>query len=111
MDSLRRQGVTVEISGVVQQPFLPLNGAQLRLSGGGLTQSAVIQSYEYDEAAAADADAGTIDSAGNPRAYQITWTESPHFYRAVRLVVLYVGADPVVTKLLAGSLGPQFAGR
>ena len=111
VEILRGRGVTAETSGTTEQPFLATTGTRLRLSGGAVTSTAMIESYEYDEAAAANADAGTIDGDGSPRTYRITWTAPPHFYRSERLIVLYVGADPAVTRLLTGVLGPQFAGR
>lgn len=111
IDNLRGRGVKAEPSGTAEQPFLATAGTRLRLSGDGLNGPATIESYEYDGAAQANADAATIESDGNPRTSRITWMAPPHFYRSERLIVLYVGADPAVTKLLAGLLGPQFAGR
>lgn len=110
VDNLRRRGVTVEVSGAAQQPFLATGGTRLRLSDGGLASPAMIESYEYDKAATAVDDAGKIDSDGNPKMYRITWTGPPHFYRSEQLLVLYVGADATVTNLLASLLGAQFAG-
>lgn len=33
-----------------------------------------------------------------------------HFYRRERVIVLYVGADPEMLRVLVDLLGPQFAG-
>jgi hypothetical protein len=52
---------------------------------------------------------GTGISRGN-RAAIIEWTQ-PHFYRSGRLLVLYLGGDPVILETLSLILGPQFAGR
>jgi hypothetical protein len=52
---------------------------------------------------------GTGISRGN-RAAIIEWTQ-PHFYRSGRLLVLYLGDDPVILETLSLILGPQFAGR
>jgi hypothetical protein len=41
----------------------------------------------------------------------VDWVAPPHFFLKGRVLVLYVGSDPAVQKLLAGVLGPQFAGR
>lgn len=111
VEGLRARGATVAEAGSAQQPFLAPAGTRLQLSGGHLTGPAQLEVYEYDSAAAADADAEAIDRSGSPRTYQISWIAPPHFYRADRLIVLYVGADPNVTTLLTGLLGPQFAGR
>ncbi|MBC9003613.1 hypothetical protein [Micromonospora aurantiaca (nom. illeg.)] len=111
VDNLRQRTVTVEIGGVAEQPFLSVNGTQLRLSGAGLASPATIESYEYDTAAAATQDAEKIDPNGDPKTSKIAWIAPPHFYRAQRLIVLYVGADAATMQLLAGLLGPPFAGR
>jgi hypothetical protein len=36
---------------------------------------------------------------------------TPHFYKAGRLIVLYVGDSTGVTNVLEAELGQQFAGR
>lgn len=38
----------------------------------------------------------------------VEYAYPPHFYRADRLIVLYVGTDPQVMRLLAAVLGPPF---
>ena len=40
----------------------------------------------------------------------ITWIDTPHFYKAGKIIVLYIGSDATVLDLLKGALGPQFAG-
>lgn len=111
VDNLRQRTVPVEIAGTAEQPFLSVEGTQLRLSGGGLASPVTIESYEYDTAAAATQDAERIDADGDPKTSKIAWIAPPHFYRAQRLIVLYVGADGATMQLLAGLLGPPFAGR
>ncbi|CAA9215999.1 MAG: hypothetical protein AVDCRST_MAG26-316 [uncultured Chloroflexia bacterium] len=49
IDHLRSTGLTVEIVGEVEQPFLLGTGTTLRISGGDLKQPAEIQSYTYDD--------------------------------------------------------------
>jgi hypothetical protein len=52
---------------------------------------------------------GTGISSGRGLAGIIEWTQ-PHFYRSGRLLVLYLGDDPVILETLSLLLGPQFAG-
>lgn len=111
VDNLRQRTVTVEIGGAAEQPFLSVKGTQLRLSGDGLASPVTIESYEYDTATAATQDAEQIDPNGDPKTSKIAWIAPPHFYRAQRLIVLYVGADAATLQLLAGVLGRPFAGR
>ncbi|WP_412542954.1 hypothetical protein R8Z50_10870 [Longispora sp. K20-0274] len=111
VDSLRQHGVTAEVVGKAEQPFLRGTGTRLKLSGGGIAGSAEIQSYDYDAAATISEDASALEADGTPKLSKILWNEPPHFYRAERVLVLYVGSDAAVTKLLTDALGPQFAGR
>ena len=118
VDQLRAQGLTVEPTGEVEQPFLRGRGTILRISGDAVQQPADLQSYDYNDtdfegqgAAAAAADAQQIGPDGNPRTAMITWVEPPHFFRKERVLVLYVGSDPAVLNVLTELLGPQFAGR
>ncbi|MEK0321955.1 MAG: hypothetical protein QQN58_01920 [Nitrosopumilus sp.] len=39
------------------------------------------------------------------------WVDDPHFYYKEKIIVLYVGDDPVIEELLESVLGSQFAGR
>ena len=118
VDFLRGKGLTVELAGDVQQPFLRAAGTVLRVSGGDVKQPADIQAYDYDDTAlgtdgaqAAEEDASQLDAAGNPRTTMIMWVAAPHFFRKERIIALYIGDDPAVVKLMTEALGPQFAGR
>ena len=99
------------------QPWLRPPGTRLRLTGGRLRAPASVESYNYDStdlggdaAAAAKRDASNIAPDGMPRNGVAKWSGPAHWFHAERLLVLYVGSDPAVIKLLNGSLGAQFAG-
>jgi len=112
IDALRKT-VTVDISGTVSQPFLnPQSGTAVRLSGGPLTTPADVQLFEYRSTSAASADANQIrrDGSGTGTT-QISWVAPPHFFLKGRVLVLYVGSDAAVVRLLNSVLGAQFAGR
>ena len=40
-----------------------------------------------------------------------SWVAPPHFYKAEKLIVLYVGESEAIIDILESVLGPQFAGR
>jgi hypothetical protein len=40
----------------------------------------------------------------------LTWVDTPHFYKAGRIIVLYLGSDQAVLDVLNQILGQQFAG-
>ncbi len=58
----------------------------------------------------ATTDAARIGSDGNSPTMRITWLSSPHFFRAERVIVLYVGVDQAAIDLLTALLGPPFVG-
>jgi hypothetical protein len=118
VDALRAKGLTVDILGSVEQPFLQAKGTGLRLSGSSLKEPAELQSFNYDDRAlgtdglkAAAEDASQIEPNGNPRTARINWIAPPHFFRRERVIVIYLGSDANALALLTELLGPQFAGR
>ena len=111
VDHLRGLGYTVEVVGDVEQPFFQTSGTTLRVTGGALQEPADLQAFNYDDPSAAEADAQQIGPDGNPLTTMITWVAPPHFFRKDRVIVLYVGSDQEVIKLLTAALGPQFAGK
>lgn len=58
-----------------------------------------------NEASQVAPDGGSIGTS------MVTWVDTPHFYKAGRIIVLYVGSDETVLGLLAKVMGAQFAGR
>lgn len=109
VDNLRARGLTVTPVDSVVQPFLTGDGTVLAVSGAGIRPTQ-LQSFQYESAQAAAADAATITPECNPRHSVVSWLGPPHFYRAGRVLVIYVGSDPAVTGLLTDLLGPQFCG-
>jgi hypothetical protein len=118
VDALRAKGLTVEVVGSIEQPFLRAKGTTLRVSGGNLSQPAELQSFNYDDTdlrtdglkAAAD-DATQIEPDGNPKTMRISWIAPPHFFHKERVIVLYLGSDANVLAILNDLLGAQFAGQ
>ncbi len=110
VDRLRSRGLTVEIDDYVRQPFLEVRGVVLRIRGGSLKEATEIQLFEYEDADAALSDAKRIGPEGSPEGTHIDWLGPPHFFRSGRIIVLYVGRDDAIVKLLTELLDPQFAG-
>jgi hypothetical protein len=110
VDNLRGRGLTVTPVGPISQPFLHGDGTRLAITGPGIG-AAEIQSYEYDTADGAAADAATFRPDGTPRTVMVDWVSAPHLYLRGRVIVVYVGTDPGVTSTLTDLLGPQFSGR
>jgi hypothetical protein len=110
IDNLRKAGAVVEPGGEVAPDFLSAKRRVISVNDGN------VQVWDYDDAAAADAEAALISPDGFSvrTATKITdlgWIAPPHFYKANKLIVLYVGESEAVTVVLDRVLGPQFAGQ
>ena len=110
VDNLRSRGLTVMPLESVAQPFLRGDGTVLGIGGAGIAPTR-LQSFQYESAQAAAADAATFGPDGSPTGVHVDWLAPPHLYLKGRVLVIYVGADEAVTGLLTDVLGPQFSGR
>ena len=106
VDSLRGAGATVEPGDPIEQVFFTVEGQIIKVNG------ADVQVFEYETAEVMEADAAQVEpDGGSIGTSMVAWVATPHFYKAGRILVLYVGDDQAILDLLAGALGPQFAGR
>jgi len=104
IDALRQAGATVTIGDQIEQPFLSVTGTQVAVNGSD------VQLFEYPDEATAQADAAKLaDTLAGRGTTMLNWVASPHAYRAGRVLVLYVGDDPAILKLLQQELGAPFA--
>ena len=101
--NLRAKGATVVLTNEkVSQPFFPVAARIINVNG----QS--VQVFEFPNAAAAKAETKRIGVKGTT---SVAWIAPPHFFHGGRLIVLYVGDNESILKLLTTVLGPQFAGQ
>ena len=106
VDNLRATGATVEPAGEMTQPFFSVNGKVIVVNGGD------VQVFEYADAAAAEAERALVSPDGSSiGTSMVDWVASPHFYKAGRLIVLYVGDSTDAIDVLESVLGKQFAGK
>ena len=110
VDNLRSRGLTVVPLESVSQPFLRGDGTVLGISGAAIAPTR-LQSFEYESAQAAAADAATFGPEGSPKGVHVDWLAPPHLYLKGRVLVIYIGSDEAMTRLLTDLLGPQFSGR
>lgn len=106
VNDLRAAGVEVETAGEVSQPFFSAKGKIIKSNGSD------VQVFEYETAAAANAAASEVASDGRSigRSYP-SWIAPPHFYKKGKIIVLYLGDNATVMKVLEAALGKQFAGK
>ncbi len=103
---LRRQGANVKSSKErVRQPFFSVIGRIIKVN------DEAIQVFEYTNQAATDAQAKQVSpngkTIGNSKP---SWMSTPHFFKSQKLIVIYVGDDQNILKVLQAELGNQFAG-
>ena len=106
ISAVEASGATVEIGEPVSQVFFDAEGNILKVNG------ADVQVFEYESAEEMESEASQVSSdGGSSGTSMVTWIDVPHFYKAGRIIVRYVGNDAAVLDLLENALGPQFAGR
>jgi hypothetical protein len=109
VDKLRASGAMVEhpaLPQVVVQDFFSVTGQVFKVNGEE------VQVFEYDSKSEAEAEAALVSPDGSSIGTSMPfWIAPPHFYKAGRIIVLYVGVNPKVTEALETVLGVQFAGQ
>ena len=105
MAALQAAGTTVEPGEPVSQAFFTPEGSLIRVN------EADVQVFEYKSAEEMENEASQVSSdGGSIGTSMVTWIDTPHFYKAGRIIVLYVGDDIAVLGSLERALSPQFAG-
>lgn len=112
--ALRAQGATVQDEGIGSQPFLAGTDERLRVNG------TEVDVFEYHTTLEATYDASRISADGSTfrggfgpfggQAATVDYIAPPHWFRAGRVIVLYVGRQGDLLARLRQVLGPQFAG-
>ena len=106
VDNLRATGANIQPAGDITQPFFSVPGRVITVNGSD------VQVFEYENTTAADTEATLVSPDGSSvGTSMMSWVAPPHFYKAGKLIVLYVGESGSVIGALEGVLGPQFAGR
>lgn len=106
VDNLRAAGAEVIPGEALSQPFFDVTGQIIRVNGED------VQVFEFADETAAENAASQISPDGSSTGTtMITWVAPPHFYRAGKLIGLYVGEKEDMISLLVSVLGPQFAGQ
>jgi hypothetical protein len=105
IDAMRAQGLTVEPTGSITQPFFPVPGHGLLIDGEDL------QVFEFDNPSSANAKAREISPDGETIGKTVVqWIAPPHFFLSGKIIVLYLGDNPELLKHLETALGKPIAG-
>ncbi len=106
LDDIKKGGYEVQADGEVDQLFFSVKGKGIKINNQD------VQVFEYEEESAMQAEASQVSPSGSSiGTTMVTWVSAPHFYKAGKLIVLYVGNNTTVTGALEGVLGTQFAGQ
>ena len=106
MGKLRAQRAQVKSTTErVRQPFFLVSGRIIKVNKEN------IQVFEYSNAATAESQAKLVSpngrTIGNSKP---SWMATPHFFKSQKLIVIYIGDDKTILRILQGALGDQFAG-
>jgi hypothetical protein len=104
--ALEAAGAAVEAGESITQAFFSPEGNIIKVNG------ADVQVFEYESTEAMESESSQVaPDGGSVGTSMMMWVDTPHFYKAGRIIALYVGSDTTILGLLEQILGPQFAGR
>jgi hypothetical protein len=104
--ALENAGATVESGEPVSQTFFTPEGQTLKVNGADL------QVFEYETTDAMQKEAAQVaPDGGSVGTSMMMWMDAPHFYKAGRIIVLYLGSEKAILDLLDKVMGAQFAGQ
>jgi hypothetical protein len=110
---LRDSGASIGEEGEIHEPFFDVEGRRVTVNGGA------IQVFEYANAEVMESEASCVSPDGFSITKEkgdlwercfVSWIGPPHFYKAGRIIVIYIGDDDSIISLLENALGTQFAG-
>jgi hypothetical protein len=89
----------------VRQPFFSVSGRIMKV------KNEAIQVFEYSNPVATESQAKLVSpdgkTIGNSKP---SWMSTPHFFKSQKLIVIYVGDDQTILRILQAVIGNQFAG-
>jgi len=108
---LRDSGAPIEEKGEIHEPFFDVEGRRVTVNGN------TIEIFEYANAEAMESEASYVSPDGfgfniskENRIINVGWIDPPHFYKAGRIIAIYIGEDASIISVLENALGKQFAG-
>ena len=103
---LRAKGASATSTGErVRQPFFSVPGRIMKINNEN------IQVFEYSNPATTQSQARRVSPDGKTiGATKPSWMSTPHFFKSNKLIIIYVGDDQTILRILRAELGEQFAG-
>src|SRR3972149_8703508 len=92
VDDLKKGGYTVQTAGEVSQEFFSVKGKVIKIDNEG------VQVFEYTDESSMQTEASQVSpTGGSVGTSMVTWVSAPHFYKAGKIIVLYIGENATVT--------------
>ena len=89
----------------VRQPFFSVPGRIMKVN------NEAIQVFDYSNPVTAESQAKLVSPDGKTLGNsKPSWMSTPHFFKSKKLIVIYVGDDQTILRILEAELGNQFAG-
>ena len=106
MRKLRAQQASIKSTKEkVRQPFFSVSGRIMKVN------NEAIQVFEYFNPATTQIQAKRVSPDGKTIGnIKPSWMSTPHFFKSAKLIVIYVGDDQTILRILQAELGNQFAG-
>ena len=112
---LRESGASIgEEREIHKYAFFAIEGRRVTVN------ESTIEVYEYANAEAIESEASCVSPDGSSIVRKeegdivgvcnVGWIAPQHFYKAGRIIVIYIGEDDSIISLLENALGKQFAG-
>ena len=106
MAALQTSSAAVETSDSITQDFFSPEGNIIKVNG------ADVQVFEYESPEAMENEASQVaPDGGSVGTSMMMWMDTPHFYKAGRIIAIYIGSDQTILGVLETAMGKQFAGR
>jgi hypothetical protein len=100
--ALQASGATVEAGDSITQVFFSSEGIIIKVNG------ADVQVFEYESVEAMENEASQVaPDGGSIGTTMVTWMDTPHFYKAGRIIALYIGSMALATRNLHEILQTQ----
>ena len=104
--ALQASDPTAEIVDSVTQNFFSPEGSIITVNGQD------VQVFEYENSESMENEASQVaPDGGSVGTSMMMWMDAPHFYKAGRVIVIYIGRDEQILTLLQSVIDTQFAGR
>ena len=110
---LRDSDTSIVEEGEVDEEFFDIEGRSVTVNGSAIEvyEYANVEDMESEASCVSPDGFGITKERGDMVVHKgVSWINPPHFYKAGRIIVIYIGDNDSIISLLENALGKQFAG-